>query len=237
MKRRAFIAGLGGTVAWPLMARGQHIPVVGFIGPEDDIAPFRTGLSEGGYVEGRNVTFDVRLLAGKFDGVRDVVSDLINRPVSVIVSTTPGALAAKALTSTIPVVFATGGDPVELGLVPSLNRPGGNLTGVSFLGPLMEAKRLGLLREMVPKADLIGVLLNRKSPLAETQLKEVDHAARTLGLSLHVQHVGSERDFGDAFSASTQALAGALLVGADALFYVQREALVALAADRRLPAM
>jgi putative tryptophan/tyrosine transport system substrate-binding protein len=237
MRRREFVAGLGGAAAWPVVAGAQQLPVVGFIGPKDDLAPFRAGLNEAGYVEGRNVTIDARLLAGKFDRVQDVVAEFVRRPVSIIVSITPGALAAKAATTTIPVVFATGGDPVELGLVSSLNRPGGNLTGVSFLGPLLEPKRVALLHEMVPQTRLIGVLLNRNATLAETQLREINEATRSLGLNLYVQHVAGERDFEDAFSALTQARADALLVGADPFFYAQREPLIAKAALHKLPAM
>jgi putative ABC transport system substrate-binding protein len=194
-----------------------------------------TGLNQAGYTEGKNVTILVRLLEGKFDRVRDVVADLVSQRVSILVSITPGALAAKAATSTIPIVFATGGDPVVLGLVSSLNRPGRNLTGVSFFGPLLESKRLGLLREMVPKTGLVGVLLNRSGPLPETQRREVNEAARTLGLSLDVRQVDSERDFDSAFSDFAQERAGAILVGADPFFYVQREPLIAQATRHRLP--
>jgi ABC-type uncharacterized transport system substrate-binding protein len=233
--RRAFIAGLG--AAWPLVARGQQLPVVAFVGPEEDLTSFRTGLSQAGYADGRNVTILARLLDGKFDHVGDVLAELVSRQVSVIVSITPGALAAKAATSTIPIVFATGGDPVELGLVSSLNRPGGNLTGVSFFGPLLESKRMGLLREMVPQTESVGVLLNRNGPLPERQLKEVNRAASALGLRLDISQVENERDFDSAFSAFAQAQVGAILVGADPLFYVQRQAIITQTLQRRIPAM
>ena len=237
MNRRAFIAGLPGSAMWPLLVSAQQMPVVGYIGPPDDLIELRRGLNEEGYTEGRNVNIEVRLLSGKLDNARELVAELLARKVSVIASITPGALAAKAATSTVPTVFATGGDPVALGLVASLNRPGGNLTGVSFLGPLMEPKRLGLLHEMVPQARLIGVLLNRNGPLAEAQLTEVNDAAHTISLDLNVQHIASENDFDDAFSAFARARAGALLVGADPFFYNQRGALIAKAAQHKLPAM
>jgi putative ABC transport system substrate-binding protein len=237
MRRRAFMAALAGWPAWPLLADAQPVPVVGYIGPEDDVVWLRRGLNEEGYTEGRNVTIEVRLLSGKLDDVRELVAELLARKVSVIVSITPGALAAKAASSTVPIVFATGGDPVALGLVASLNRPGGNLTGVSFLGPLMEPKRLGLLHEMVQQTDVIAILLNRNGPLTETQLKEINEAAHTLGLDLYAQQVAEESEFDGAFSAFAKARAGALLVGADPFFYNQRNRLIAQAAKNKLPAM
>ena len=197
MKRRAFIAGLGSAAAWPLVARGQQptMPVVGFISPrtyEADLAAFRRGLNEAGYIEGKNVTVDIRWLEGKSDLAPSIVTDLVARQVSAIASTTAGALAAKGKTSTIPIVFATGGDPVELGLVSSLNRPDGNLTGVTFLAPLMESKRLELIHEMAPQASVIAVLLDPNGPIASTQTKEVPEAARALGLRLAVQHASAD---------------------------------------------
>ena len=242
--RRAFIAGLGGAAVWPVAAGGQHpsMPIVGFISPKDpnddaDLVTFRRGLNEAGYIDGRNVTIDVEALNGKFERAPAVVADLVNRQVTVIVSTTPGAVAAKAATSTIPIVFATGGDPVKLGLVASLNRPGGNVTGVTFLGPLMELKRLGLLHEMVPGANVIAVLLDPKGPLAETQSKEVEDTGRALGLALHIQHAGAEDDLSDAFAAITRARADALLIGAGPVFDAHREQIIAQAAHHMLPAM
>src|SRR5271165_7571134 len=166
MKRRAFIAGLGGAAAWPWVASAQGpIPVVGFIDPGDSngdagyVTAFRKGLNETGFVDGTNVTIEIHWLEGKFDRLSALTAELVGRQVAAIASTTPGALAAKAATSTIPIVFASSGDPVKLGLVASLNRPGGNVTGVSFFGSLMESKRLGLLHEMVPQAGVVAVLL------------------------------------------------------------------------------
>ena len=242
MKRRAFIAGLGSAAAWPLVARGQQptMPVVGFISPrtyEADLAAFRRGLNEAGYIEGKNVTVDIRWLEGKSDLAPSIVTDLVARQVSAIACTTAGALAAKGKTSTIPIVFATGGDPVELGLVSSLNRPDGNLTGVTFLAPLMESKRLELIHEMAPQASVIAVLLDPNGPIASTQTKEVPEAARALGLRLAVQHASAERDLDSAFAAFAEARAGALLVTAAPFFDIQNEKIVAQAVRHVLPAI
>ena len=240
MKRRTFIATLGGAAAWPLVAGAQQIPVVGYISPgedRDDVAEFRRGLNEIGYTEGHNVKIELRKWDGKRDDLRELVAELVALKVSVIVCTTSGALAAKAATSTIPTVFATSGDPVEQGLVDSLSRPGGNLTGVTFSSSLLLPKRLGLLYEMVPHASLIGVLLKREGYDVEKQFTEANEAAHTLGLDLHAQRVSSQSDFQDAFSAFVQVRAGALLVGADPFFFNQREALITQAAQHRLPAI
>jgi putative tryptophan/tyrosine transport system substrate-binding protein len=241
VKRREFIAAMGGAAVWPIVGRAQQptMPVVGFISPkyDADLDAFRRGLSEAGYMEGRNVTIDIRWLDGKLDRVPAIVADLVARQVSAIASTTAGALAAKRETSTIPIVFATGGDPVELGLVSSLNRPGGNLTGVTFLAPLMESKRLGLLHEMAPQTGVIGVLLDPEGPIADTQAKEIPEAARALGLRLAVQHASAERDLDSAFAAFAQVRAGALLVTATPFFDIQREKIIARAARHMLPAI
>jgi putative tryptophan/tyrosine transport system substrate-binding protein len=242
MKRREFMAALGGAAAaWPMLARAQQpaMPVVGFISPkyDADLAAFRRGLYETGYTEGRNVTIDIRWLEDKSDRVPAIVADLVARQVTAIASTTAGALAAKRETSTIPIVFATGGDPVDLGLVASLNRPDGNLAGVTFLAPLMESKRLGLLHEMAPQASVIAALLDPNGPIANTQAKEVPEAARALGLRLAVQHASAERDLDSAFAAFAQARAGALLVTAAPFFDVQHEKVVAQAARHMLPAI
>jgi putative ABC transport system substrate-binding protein len=240
MKRRAFIAALGGAAAWPVVGRAQQIPVVGYISAgedREDVAEFRRGLKETGYTEGRNVKIELRKWDGKLDDLPELVAELIALKVSVIVCLTSGALAAKAATATIPILFATGGDPVEQGLVDSLSRPGGNLTGVTFSSTLLLPKRLGLLHEMVPQASLIGVLLKRDGFGAEVQFTEANEAAHRLGLDLHAQRVSSENHFEDAFSAFVQARAGALLVGADPFFFNQREALITQAAQHRLPAI
>jgi putative tryptophan/tyrosine transport system substrate-binding protein len=245
MNRRAFIGVLGGAVAWPAVARGQQtgMPVIGFISPADSVgeahivAAFRRGLNQTGYVEGTNVIIEIHWLEGKFDRVPAIVADLVSRQVTAIVSTTPGARAAMAATSTIPIVFATGGDPVKQGLVSSLNRPDRNLTGVSFLAPLMETKRLGLIHEMAPQAGVIAVLLNPTGPLSGMQLKEIPGAARAFGLQVQVQHASDERDLDGAFAAFAQARAGALLVVSDPFFNAKREKIIGLAARQMLPAI
>ena len=241
MQRREFIAALGGAAAWPLIteAATPATPVIGFISPREsngdaDLVAFRRGLNEAGYTEGTNVAIEVRSLNGDAHGLAD---DLINRQVSVIVATTPGAIAAKSRTSTIPIVFATGGDPVKLGLVASLNRPGGNVTGVTFLGPLMEAKRLELLHQAVPEAKSISVLLDPNGPLAETQVAEIENATRKLGLRLDLQKATSERDLATAFDAILQAHSDALLVSAGPVFFTHRDWIIDQAAGHRIPAI
>jgi putative ABC transport system substrate-binding protein len=225
-------------VSLPVRAQQASLPVIGFISPhsEADLVAVRLGLTEAGCVEGRNVTIDIRWLTGKFDRAPAIVADLLSHHVAAIVSTTPGAIAAKAATSTIPIVFATGGDPVKLGLVASLNRPGGNVTGITFFGPLMETKRLGLLKEAFPYAGLIGVLLNPNTPIRDIQSKEINEAARTLGLQLDIQHASNDGDLDVAFAAFVQARAGALLVSADP-FLDNSERVIALAARNMLPAI
>ena len=221
LKRRAFIAALGGAAAWPLVARGQQsrMPVVGFLSSRSlgesasVIAAFRRGLSENGYIEGQNVAVEYRWAEGGFDRLPAMAADLVSRQVALITAfAPPAALAAKFATSTIPVVFISGIDPVKADLVASLNRPGGNLTGISLLTTDLGAKRLGLLRELVPKAELIGLLVNPNSPEATTQREEMEVAAHAVGLKILGLDVGNERDFEPAFAALTQARASGLLV-------------------------
>jgi putative tryptophan/tyrosine transport system substrate-binding protein len=242
MKRRAFIAALGGAAVWPVVAGAQgSTPVVAFIDPGNsngdaaDVAAFRKGLNETGFVDGANVTIEIHWLEGKFDRVAALTAELVGRQVAAIASTTPGALAAKAATSTIPIVFASGGDPVKIGLVPSLNRPGGNVTGVTFFASLMESKRLGLLHEMVPQADVVAVLLNSSNPVIDTQSREIDYGAHTLGLRLDVQRAGTDSDLDTAFVAFGKARAGALLVTGDPFFNSRREKVIAEAARHMFP--
>jgi ABC-type uncharacterized transport system substrate-binding protein len=244
MKRREFIAALGGAAAWPLVAGAQgSMPVVAFISGGDSngnatyVAAFRKGLSETGLVDGTNVTIEIHWLEGKFDRLSALTAELVGRPVAAIASTTPGALAAKAATSTIPIVFASGGDPVKLGLVTSLNRPGGNVTGVSFFGELMESKRLGLLHDMVPQAGVVAVLLNPRNPVIGTQSREVDNAAHALGLRLDVHHASTDSDLDAAFAAIGKAHAGALLIASDPFFDSKREKIADEAARHVLPAI
>jgi len=243
VKRREFITLLGGAAAWPIAARAQQLakPVVGLLRAgqmdENNLRAFRTGLSELGYEEGRNVAIEMHATE-QYARLPALASEFVRRQVAVIyASTLPAALAAKAATATIPVVFSIGGDPIEAGLVTSMNRPTGNLTGATiFLGELLP-KRLELLRELVPSATLIGVLVNPNNPNSEARSKDVQEAARTIGLQTLIVHAGSERDFISAFATLVQQRAGALVVGDDPFFGIYSEQIVALAARYALPAI
>ena len=245
MRRREFIGLLGGAaVTCPFAARAQQpiMPVVGFLTAGSATSPVvtmvRRGLSEAGFVEGRNVIIENRFADGQYDRLPALAADLVRRQVSVLATSgSPAALVAKAATTTIPIVFGFGGDPVKAGLVASLNMPGGNLTGISFLTSQLESKRLALLRELVPQAKVIAVLLNQANANAENQLVEVNEAARALGLSLHIVNASSVSEFESAFAAIIQARAGGLLVAADPLFFNSREELVTLAARHAIPAI
>jgi putative ABC transport system substrate-binding protein len=200
MRRREFIAGLGGAVAWPLAARAQRLPkpVIGFVdaGSADTglVAAFRKGLGETGYVEGQNVAIEYHYLEGQYDGLLALMADFVRRRVAVIATpgNTPGAIAAKATTATIPIVFGVNDDAVKLDLVASLPRPGGNATGINFFSQEVVAKRLALLHELVPTAVRIAVLLNPANPTNETTLGDVQEAARTIGLQIHVLNASTE---------------------------------------------
>ena len=252
MKRREFITLLGGAAAapsmfWPRLASAEQatMPVIGFLSSRSPaesshlVAAFRAGLQAGGYVEGQNVAIEYRWAEGQYDRLPALAVDLVRRGVAVLATTggEPSALAAKAATSTIPIVFTVGGDPVKIGLVASLNRPGGNATGVSLLTTVPEAKRLGLLYELVPNAALIGVLINPNYQGAEAQSREVQDAARAIDRPIEIAMAGNDRQLEAAFGTLVQQHADALLVGADPFFGTRRDRIIALAAQFKLPAM
>ena len=247
MRRRDFITLLGGAaVAWPLAARAQQpaMPVIGFLisASPDTYAPmvaaFRQGLKETGYIEGQNVAIEYRWAEGQFDRLPAMAADLVRRNATVIAALgPPAALAAKAATSTIPIVFVTGSDPVQAGLVASLNRPGGNVTGVYLLLIGLEGKRLGLLRDLVPHVKLTGLLINPRSPDSEAQSRALQAAARGVGQQILVVEAGSDGEFDAAFAALAQRQAGALVVAADIFFTARRERIVALVARLAIPAI
>jgi putative ABC transport system substrate-binding protein len=241
--RREFIALLGGAAAaWPLIARAQAkaMPVIGFLSSQsqdtfaDRVGGFRRGLAETGYVEGQNVAIEYRWAAGQNDRVPALAADLVRRQVGVIVANYPPVLAAKAATTTIPIVFTRGADPVKVGLVASFNRPGGNVTGVHLIGAL-ETKRLELLHQLVPGAASIGVLVNPKFPEADRQLRELQEAAGVINRQIHVVRASTESEIDVAFATIAQQGVGALLVASDPFFSSRREPLVALASRYRLP--
>jgi putative ABC transport system substrate-binding protein len=252
MKRREFITLIGSAgVAWPRAARAQQpraaTPVIGFLsGQSADtsahlVAAFKQGLGEAGYIDGQNVAIEYRWALGQYDRLPALAADLVGRQVAVIAATAGGgtaaALAAKQATATVPIVFTSGIDPVKIGLVASLNRPGGNVTGIAWLSVTLDAKRLGLLHELVPQVETIAVLLNPTLPDAASQLREIEQAARTIGPRVTILHAANAREIDAAFEALVQMRAGALLVGADAFFIGRREQLAALAARHALPAI
>jgi ABC-type uncharacterized transport system substrate-binding protein len=247
MRRREFITLLGGAAAaWPLAATAQQsaIPIVGFLNSSSSrdldyrVTALRRGLGEVGYIKGQNVTIEYRWAEGHYDRLPSLAADLVRRQVSVIaVTSTPGAMAAKAASAVIPIVFAIGADPIKFGLVASLNRPGGNLTGVSFLINSLVAKQLEVLREAVPRVPILGFLVNPTNPSADSDTADAQGAADALGRKLLVAKAATESEFEPAFATLVQQGAGAVSVGADPYFDNQPETLVALAARYDLPAI
>jgi putative ABC transport system substrate-binding protein len=245
MKRREFIALLGGaTVAWPLAARAQPaaVPVIGWLSSESAssfesaMRAFRQGLSQSGYIEGRNVTIEFRWAEGQNARLPALAADLVSRRVAAIATHGPGALAAKAATTAIPIVFYTGGDPVQIGLVTNLKQPGGNMTGVTDLNVEVASKRLELLRELVPRANSFALLVNPASPTrAETVARDTEAAARTLGLQLHVLKASNDDELDTVFASIQPLGVGGLVIGADAFFAGRTRQLGTLAARHGVP--
>jgi putative ABC transport system substrate-binding protein len=244
MKRRKFIALIGGAAAWPLAARAQQgaMPVIGFLtnGSPDSHGPmaaaFRRGLAESGFVEGQNVAIEYRWAEGKNDRLPVLANDLVRAQAAVIFAGgPPTALAVKAATSAIPIVFTSGEDPIKMGLVASFNRPGGNVTGIVVLIDLLGAKRLGLLRDLVPTDTLIAVLLNPNETSFETQLKDVQDAARVSGQQIHLLRASTEREIDFAFATARELKAGAMLVGVNFFYTIRREQIAMQAARAAIP--
>jgi putative tryptophan/tyrosine transport system substrate-binding protein len=248
MRRREFVGLVGGAAAWPLAARAQQPPVtvIGYLVtfPRNDVdltlAAFRKGLSEAGFVEDRNVAIEYRFAENNFDRLPELAADLVRRRVAVIVTPSAGtapALAAKAATTTIPIVFGTGGDPIQMGLVASLNRPGGNVTGVAVMNVEIVPKRLGILRELLPKAARIGVLVNPNNPNTEPIVKGAQAAAPALGQEIEVVTAGNAREIDAAFASLAQKRIDALLINPDPLYVDRRAQIVTLATRLAMPAI
>ena len=248
MRRREFIVAFGSAAAaWPIIARAQQstMPTIGFLSSRSagdslgEVAAFRQGLTESGYDEGRNVRIEFRWAEGHFEKLSALAEDLIRRPVTVLaaVGGYQTAQAAKVATASIPIVFAIGEDPVKVGLVSNINRPGGNLTGATFATALLGAKRLGLLRELVPDAEVIGLLVNENSTQGQEQMRDVQEAAQKLGQRLVVLSGGSDEGIDAAFARLAQQHVKALLIGADPFFDPRRNRLIALVAQHAIPAI
>jgi ABC-type uncharacterized transport system substrate-binding protein len=248
MRRREFISLLGGAAAWPLVARAQQptMPVIGFLSSASSggytffVTAFRNGLKEAGYIEGRNVAIEYRWADGQLNQLPTLAADLVSRKVAVIASDTRSTLILKAVTTTIPIVFVSGGDPVKLGFVANLNRPGGNITGASFLTAAVAGKRLELLRELIPTAAVIDYLVNPDNALGQPEIADAAAAARTHGLKLNVVDVVNERgeyDFDQAFGTIVRHRPDALFVGGDPVFLIRRRELVPLVSRYMIPAI
>jgi putative ABC transport system substrate-binding protein len=247
ISRRNFISALGMAATWPLAVRAQQpaMPVIGWLSgtsaeaSKPTLGAFQNALADAGYAEGRNIQFEYRWADGRYDQLPAMAADLVVRRVALIASGggEPAAYAAKAATSTIPIVMVVGDDPVQEGLVASLSRPGGNITGATLFAYEMESKRLGLLHEAVPAAKTIAVLFNPANPTVASQVRDVRETAQRLGVELIVLNASAESEFEGVFAAMTQQHAGALLVGANPFFFSRRARLIALAAQYRLPAI
>jgi ABC-type uncharacterized transport system substrate-binding protein len=247
MNRRAFITVLGGAaVAWPLAARAQQsVPVIGLLNlasPDPSahaMTAFRTGLQEAGYIDGQNVTIEYRWADGQYDLLPSLAAELVRRPVTVLAAIGGSRVgrAAMAATATIPIVFVSGADPIKVGLVPSLSRPGGNATGVHLQLGALDPKKLGLLRELAPQATLVGVLLNPNVEDFQFRVADVQEAARTVGLQTHLLRATTDPEIDAAFAALSGIRAGALVVSSNAFFNSRRERIVALAAHHAIPAI
>jgi putative tryptophan/tyrosine transport system substrate-binding protein len=246
MRRRDFIKGLGGAVvAWPLSARAQQpaVPVIGFLSSGGErafvpmVAGFVRGLKESGFTEGQNVVIEYRWAEGEYGRLPQMANELARRPVTVLMASggTVAARAAKEATSTIPIVFSTADDPIANGLVASLNRPGANITGVAFLSTELAGKRLGLVRELVPQAKSVALLVNAGNSESRTIVKDTQDAASSMGIRLVLLDARTEGDIDVAFKTAAQEHVGALIVGTDPLYYIHRDRLIALAAGEALP--
>jgi len=247
VRRREFIGLIGGAATtWPLVARAQQVamPVIGFLhsgSPKPNVglvAAFRSGLNEAGYVDEKNVAVEFLWAEGRYDRLQELAADLVRRQVKVIIGGGPPAAAAtKAATTTIPVVFVSGGDPVKSGLVASLGRPGGNVTGVTIFTGQLAAKQLGLLRELAPKSAVVALLVNPSNPATESVIADVRGAASLSGHRIQIVKAGNEAEIDNAFTAITESHADALLVGSDPYFYARNNQIVALAARNAIPAI
>jgi putative ABC transport system substrate-binding protein len=247
IKRREFIAALGGAAAWPVVVHGQQpaMPVIGYLGAQSPatfasrLEAFRQGLGESGYTDGRNVTIEYRWAEGQHNRLPALAVDLVGRQVAVIVAPggAPAALAAKSATRTIPIVFEMGADPIAMGLVSSLNRPGGNLTGVSSLSVEVTPKRLEILHALVPRAAVVAALVNPTSPTTDSQTTNLQAAARALRLQVHFLHASTEQDFESVFATLLQLRAGGLVVASDTFFAFHSEQLAALTVRHAVPAI
>ena len=243
MRRREFITLIGGAAAWPLATRAQQptVPVIGFLNGASpkayaqNVSGFVQGLKEMGYIEGQNVTIEYRWAEGRYARLQGMAADLVRRQVSVIVANTPAAPVAKAATTNIPIVFLSGDDPVANGLVASLNRPGGNITGISLISGVLGGKQLGVLHELIPRARSIAFLTNPTNPISTEYVTGAQEAARSVGVEIHVVSASTEAEIDKAFASLSELRADALVVAPDAFFIGRNDRIVALAANHATP--